>query len=453
MSQVNATPSEPQRKIRILVIRPPDVLSYFNAGHHLALYQVAGYLRREYTNSVDVINGPIERLGWKDIALKLRSEKYDHIAIMNDFDGLDGFARLVDFAVKLSPGSTLSTFGRLSGVSPRLFYQFPLTYIISTGDFELGVSNAIHSRGQPDDFRGIHVNRNGVWSAPGVRGDVLPPEEWHLPDHDLIPYAAYDDLYASDARKFSGIPAKRELVVPVARGCPVGCRFCEVPEISGIKDRRLSVNDTISYIRRSFETHSFDYVSFYAPTFTLNRPWTLQLCDELIRLGSPYPWKCCTTIHHLNREIVEKMGKSGCVRISVGLETLEHAESVYIPNQKRKEESDLADLAMWCQHSNIELNCFVIIGLPGTTVLGSLKTIEKARFFGARVRPTIYTSYDRFDENTPVFEVGNVNRMLVHPAVHNLSKADSELAYDILYAPYHERTNAVTRFQREVPTL
>ena len=86
----------------------------------------------------------------------------------------------------------------------------------------------------------------------------------------------------------------RELVVPVARGCPVGCSFCEVPTVFGKRERRLSITSTLTYIRKSFAAAPFDYVSFYAPTFTLDHAWVRALCGEL--RAAPVPWKCCTTI-------------------------------------------------------------------------------------------------------------------------------------------------------------
>lgn len=312
---------------RLLVIWPPQVLSYFNAGHHLALYQVAGHLRAMLPDTdVKAVDASVERVTWKDIGNDLFQNQYDVIAVMNDFDGVDGLGRFLRYVRALSPAAQVVTFGRLSGVNPEHFQRFDLNAVVENGDFEAGVMAAVEVfRGRATTAPGVHLRRpdGAGWTAPDRPGSVLPSEVWHLPEPDEIPYERYDELYHNDANKFCGIPQRRELVVPAARGCPIGCSYCEVHPIFGKRERRLTVDRTLEYIDRSFSAAPFEYVAFYAPTFTLDRKWTMELCERLAERGSPYPWKCATTMHHLDEEMVRAMGKAGCIRISVGLETLD----------------------------------------------------------------------------------------------------------------------------------
>src|SRR4051794_7473516 len=111
---------------RVLVVWPPQVLSYFNAGHHLALYQVADHLRR-HLKDVDVVrtfDGSVESCTWKDVGDELFQAQYDAIAVMNDFDGVAGLSPFLKYARQLCPSSRIVTFGRLSSLKPELFYQF-----------------------------------------------------------------------------------------------------------------------------------------------------------------------------------------------------------------------------------------------------------------------------------------------------------------------------------------
>src|SRR5690606_15315161 len=135
-------------------------------------------------------------------------------------------------------------------------------------------------------------------------------------------YDAYSLMYKRDENKFCGIPQRKELVINVSRGCPVGCEYCDVPRMQGRNERRLSVDRLIEYIESSFQLIPFEYVSMYSPTFTLNKKWVMEFCDKMIKKGSKYPWKCITTVFHLDEELIKNMAKSGCIRISVGLETL-----------------------------------------------------------------------------------------------------------------------------------
>jgi len=428
---------------RILVVWPPQVLSYFNAGHHLALYQVAGYLRDALPGSeVTALDASVRRMTWKDIGNTLFQQRYDAIAVMNDFDGVDGLRRFVGYARSLSPGTPIVTFGRLSGVNPGYFQRFDVDAVAENGDFEAGVLAALEVfLGRATTAPGVHLrDADGSWRAPESRGRVLPSEEWYLPEPAEIPYAHYDELYQDDANKFCGIPQRRELVVPAARGCPIGCSYCEVHPIFGRRERRLTVDRTVDYIERSFQTAPFEYVAFYAPTFTLDRRWTLDLCERFTARGATFPWKCATTMHHLDEELVAAMGKAGCVRISVGLETLDPNGHGALPRSKHKSQQDLEDLVGWCAAAGVELNCFVIVGLPGTSVSGVRHTIATVQALGGRARPTVYAPWEAARPDLTDDQMAAFNRQLFVPGTHDLGPAELREAYELVFGPQPDVT-------------
>lgn len=404
--------------MKVLVIWPPHVPSYFNAGHHTPAFMTAGHLRRDpRVTRVDVRDAGVLNMNWKAVGDLLFQGDYDVVAVMNDFDAVDGLERFIAYARELSPRSRLVTFGRLSSMNPGYFKRYDLDAIVQSGDYECGVAqvvDAVAGESWPQGpLPGVAVRAAGQWHDPRLPGGTLPAEEWTLPDVDEIPYAAYDRLYARDDHKFCGIPFRRELVVPAARGCPIGCDFCEVPSIFGLKERRLSVERTVRYIEDAFARHPFEYVAFYAPTFTLDRRWVKDLCARFRQSELKPRWKCATTIHHLNEELVTLMGAAGCVRISVGLETLEPDSQGTLPRAKQIEDEKFRTLAGWCERAGIELNAFVIVGLPGTTPAGVARTLDVARRTGARVRPTMYTPYHGIPADLTPLQISRYNRQLL----------------------------------------
>src|SRR5690606_22243135 len=102
-----------------------------------------------------------------------------------------------------------------------------------------------------------------------------------------------------------------------------------------------------------------------------------------------FRWKCTTTPRHLTEDLIREMGKAGCRRISIGLETLDAAGQVPLPRLKHVGEVSLENLAAWCRAASIQLNCFVVLGLPGSTPAGDCRTVAKVQALGARVRPTM----------------------------------------------------------------
>ncbi|MET8760693.1 radical SAM protein [Lentzea sp. NPDC004782] len=401
--------------MRTLVVWPPHVPSYFNAGHHLPTFTIAAYLRGR-GHEVTAIDAGALNCTWKEFGDTVFRGGYDAVVLVNEYDVVEGVRRAADYTRQLAPGALIVTVGRLSYQNPEFMQSMAVDAVVSSGDYEAGVAAALGwaARGrQPNEsLPGVWLRTVGGWRAPSGPGTWLPAAEWVLPDVDEIPYPAYESLYKNDDNRFCGIPSRRELVVQVARGCPVGCDFCDVPPMQGLRERRITVERTIGYIRECFARHPFEYVAFYAPTFTLDKRWIRQLCDGLAAEPRTYRWKCATTLFHLDEDMVRRMGEAGCIRISVGVETLDEDASGQLPKLKERANQRLHDVIAWCEKAGIELNCFVIVGLPGTTPAGTQRTVDLLTAAGARVRPTLYTPYQHMHGAMSEREVSAFNRQV-----------------------------------------
>ncbi|MBD2806162.1 radical SAM protein [Xenorhabdus sp. ZM] len=429
--------------MRILLLIPPYIPSYFNAGHHLPLFQVATYIRERNSSwQVTALDGGALNLTWHELAQEL-AKGYDFIGLFNDFDAVDSFGRTAMYCREILPQVKIFTFGRLSKQIPDWFKQFDFEGIVFNGDYESGVESFLLN--YAPDTKGIPglIVKTSLGYLQGDAGQMLSPEEWILPDTLEIPYAAYDRMYKNDLNKFCGIPDRRELVIPVARGCPVGCEFCDVPPMQGKSERRLSVERVIEYIMEQQRIQPFDYVSFYAPTFTLNRRWVKELCRKFIELRLPIRWKCVTTIYHLNKELIELMAQAGCIRISLGVETISVSPNLNLPKIKLNTEAKVEELLAIAKQNDIEINAFIILGLPGDTIEASIKTIDWLIDEGARVRPTVYTPYNELHENSSTIEVGKYNRQLFHQFPQSLE--ERQKGYALLFANQKDRATEVMK--------
>lgn len=395
--------------MKVLVAWPPHVPSYFNAGHHLPVFSIAAYLRAQ-GHDVRALDAGALNNTWREFGQILVDHHYDAVVLVNDFDVVEGIRRAAEYTRALSPSTFLMTVGRLSYQNPGYFRTLPLDAIGVSGDYESGVAQALSLLdGDRGPRPGVEVRSEEGW-LPAGPGERLPVQEWVLPDVTEIPYAAYDNLYADDSNKFCGLPGSRELVVPVARGCPVNCSFCDVPVMQGLAERRMSVDRTVAYIEESFRKLPFEYVSFYAPTFTLQKKWVHELCDRLRTGSRRYPWKCATTLNHLDEQLVRAMGEAGCVRVSVGVETFAPTSGGVLPRIKQDARARFEQVLEWCRAARIELNCFVIVGLPGTSADDAAATIAHIAAAGARPRPTLYTPYEQMTATMTERELSGFNR-------------------------------------------
>src|SRR5262245_27129333 len=132
--------------LRLLVVRPPVVPTYFNAGHHLPVFSVSAYLRRSLGRPVrvDALDAAALNMTWKELADRLwpgdGDGTYDVVACMNDLGDGGAVGQFVERARALQPGARLVTFGRFSTRVPAYFQRYDLDGIVASGDYETGLS-------------------------------------------------------------------------------------------------------------------------------------------------------------------------------------------------------------------------------------------------------------------------------------------------------------------------
>jgi radical SAM superfamily enzyme YgiQ (UPF0313 family) len=152
----------------------------------------------------------------------------------------------------------------------------------------------------------------------------------------------------------------------------------------------------------------------------------------------------------LNAELINLMSQSGCVRISLGIESFTNTAAIGLPKVKQDTLNDFKEIALICRKYNIELNCFIMLGLPGDTPQDVTNTIAICLEFGARVRPTIYTPYHTMHENMTVAEINRYNRQLFVPNL--LTETITKEYYDIFYNNNNDKETRVMQNIASVKT-
>ena len=119
----------------------------------------------------------------------------------------------------------------------------------------------------------------------------------------------------------------------------------------------------------------------------------VSICNGILEERIKIAWRCETRIQDLNEGLIALMAKAGCIGINMGLES---ASDSVLANMKRKvfDLKKAIRLIKSCKKHNVEINGFFIIGLPGETILTSLKTI----YYALRLNPdflqfTVATPY------------------------------------------------------------
>lgn len=205
-------------------------------------------------------------------------------------------------------------------------------------------------------------------------------------DLDSIPFPARHHLKLN-RYKIGTLQGRKILAtVMTTRGCPFKCIFCST-EVFGYRARKRSVQSVIDEIKSIISDYNIRHFIFLDDTFTLDRDYILQICSMIEKERISITFEVGTRANLIDEELISRMAKSGLIRISFGLETVD-------PEIRRiiKKEVSLETYSKANKITNkygIETLNSIMLGLPGETrqtvektltYLGTAREIHQANF-------------------------------------------------------------------------
>ena len=115
--------------------------------------------------------------------------------------------------------------------------------------------------------------------------------------------------------------------VSTGRGCPFGCAICQPVSKNlagaGIRNRPAKIIcQELEEIIQEVGPHA---VHFGCDTFTLNKQWVLELCQEIIDHNIKVPWSVGTRADAMDEEMAKAMKAAGCWEVGYGMEAWDEA--------------------------------------------------------------------------------------------------------------------------------
>lgn len=155
---------------------------------------------------------------------------------------------------------------------------------------------------------------------------VLPIElienldELPYPDYELVDFHAYSNTiqrYGIDS------PAELPFVrIPTARGCPIGCSFCQVELVSGKKHRMRSAANVIGELELLIEKYGIKSINFEDDNAFHHRGRSKELLQMMINRKLNLKWKANgVALFTLDDELLRLMAESGCQMLNVAIES------------------------------------------------------------------------------------------------------------------------------------
>lgn len=286
------------------------------------------------------------------------------------------------------------------------------------GEAEDTLSEILQDK-QPADILGIYYKENGDIKFTGKRP--------FIEDLDRIPFPARHLVDNTIYRRPDN--NKVQATIKVSRGCPFHCFFCLATPVSGAKVRRRSVENIVSEIRECVEKYNIKNFLFWSDIFNIDREWTIDLCNEIIKSGLKITWSANTRADTADLEMAKLMYKSGCRLVSVGVES----GSQYMLEKMGKKITlnDVRRTVKIFKKAKIRIYNYFVIGLPWETE----ETIEDTIKFAIELNSDFISFYTA----TPL----PGSRFYEYALEHNLF--DKETSFENAYFYPAVNTHHLTR--------
>lgn len=110
--------------------------------------------------------------------------------------------------------------------------------------------------------------------------------------------------------------------IMTSRGCPYGCNFCEVENISGKRPRLRSVKNVTSEIEKLIEDYSVKTILFDDDNLLIDKRRAKDLFQTMIDRKYNLKWNAGSlSVFRLDEELINLMQASGCSFVSCAIET------------------------------------------------------------------------------------------------------------------------------------
>lgn len=250
-----------------------------------------------------------------------------------------------------------------------LFFACPPEVLDRTGGESLCIDVAVCGEAETIIPPVIESLRKGE-KLENVRGIIYFDKELKIfkktapapfvKDPNKIPFPARElmknELYV---RPDTGRPMA---TITTSRGCPESCIYCLSPVISGKSLRMRSPKNIVNEVQECTQKYDIFDFFFMADTFTLNKPWVIEICQEILRRGLKIHWVANSRVCPLDEERLQWMKKAGCWLISFGIES--GSEESLAKMKKGATKSDAREAVRMARKAGLKIYGYYIIGFP-----------------------------------------------------------------------------------------
>ncbi|OKY78842.1 MAG: Radical SAM superfamily enzyme [Candidatus Methanohalarchaeum thermophilum] len=285
----------------------PTSTTHSKLNPPLGLAYIGSYLIKEGCN-VKAIDMNLS--GYNEKRIKRFAKKNpDLVGISAQTESLPNALKIADKIKDIDKGIDIALGGPHPTLKPKEVLSNEYVDYVVVGEGEKTILELLkhidNQENNLEEIKGLAYSNKGNFCL-NERRDPLDPSNLPWPARNLFPLKFYDQPWT---------------VLTSRGGCPFECPFCSVSEIWKNKKRYRKPSDIAKEIKYLLNKERIRFVFMVDDTLTLSREWTINLLNELNKIDQPFNWGCSTRIDLVDKELLEKMRKSGCSSIQFGMET------------------------------------------------------------------------------------------------------------------------------------
>jgi len=393
--------------------------NHVNAPYHFVhIGEIVDYIEKHLGENIDILDVEAEEIQFHEVMKKIIKNNYKAIGFYTNPENLKNTIKLMNVIKEIIPNVNTIGYGEMPIYLPGFFKKTRFDAIVSQKcDQEIALLDFFEysiNRRSEDELRGVIFVKDGSL-IKSKEGEFLLPKEWGFTNFSKVPIKQYFQM-----------EGKEQVVVTVARGCPYNCKYCNAVSYYGRYERRRPIKELIKYIN-SLDCYLY---KFFAPNFTLDEQYVLELCKALIKNGKKINWSCTTRPDLLeNEDLIRYMAKSGCYKIAIGIESIEETDLNSI--DKRYDRSKILRGINLLKKYGIEYKALIMFGVPNQTKESIKYTLDFLNKNKVTIRPTAYTPFYEMTEEMSVEEISHYDKRTYYEGIEDLEYGDFlKLIYD-----------------------
>ncbi|MFP4058084.1 MAG: B12-binding domain-containing radical SAM protein [Candidatus Brocadiia bacterium] len=354
--------------MRVTLVQPPTGGSY----PPLSLGSLAAYLaQRGHEPCIVDLQVPAQRERWEELLVASRPGLVGFTALT---PSIREAGELAARARQLVPDARTIIGGFHATMEPRetLAEQPAFDYLcVGEGEETLAeLCDRLEAGRGPEGTPGL------AWRS-GEEVELGPPRG-RLADLDALPkpHAFYDLEHYLDAGSFTYQYGYRCASVISSRGCPFRCRFCSLPGKYVHQSASRLAGEVAEVVERGAGA-----VFFRDSTFTIDRRWVLDFCDEVRERALRFRWIANARPDRVDPEMLGRMKRAGCFALCYGVESgRDHVLEYYA---KDHTVDDVRRAVAATQAVGIRVVAYFMLGAPVETRADIEASYRLAKELGA----------------------------------------------------------------------